>query len=57
MSTPYKRQHSTETSEAKGFRRSLLEDSEYMVELDKALTEFQDGKSKTLGEIGTSRQP
>jgi hypothetical protein len=57
MATPRKRSRPTETAEVKAFRKSLLEDAEYLVELDQALKEFQAGKSKALEEIEISRQP
>jgi hypothetical protein len=56
VSTPHKRPRPTETAEAKAFRKSLLEDAQYLSELDKALKEFQEGKSKTVEEIEISRQ-
>jgi hypothetical protein len=55
MPTPRKRPQLMETSEVKELRKSLLEDAEYLAELDEALKEFQRGKSKALEEIETSR--
>lgn len=56
MSTENERSGPATAKNVKALKDRLLKDQDYLAELDEALKEFTEGKSKTLVEIELERQ-
>ena len=56
LSTERKRSQPATAKGAKALKDRLLKDRDYLAELDEALKEFKEGKSKTFEDLEMTRQ-